>query len=56
MNENELEITKENMYNWLVFMLAILDEENDFHKQITSLVKKYCKEEFDLEINPLNRD
>lgn len=56
MNENELEITKENMYNWLVFILAILDEENDFYKELTSLVKKYDKEEFDLEINPLNRD
>lgn len=52
----ELEITKENMYNWILFMLAILDEEDDFRKELAGLVKKYNKEEFDLEINPLNRD
>lgn len=52
----DLEITKENMYNWILFMLAILDEEDDFYKELAGLVKKYSKEEFDLEINPLNRD
>ena len=56
MNENEIEITKENMYNWLVFMMAILDEGHAFYDELTCLVKKYNKEEFDLEINPLNRD
>jgi hypothetical protein len=56
MDERDLEITKENMYNWLLFMLAILDEGSDFYKELSTLVKKYNKEEFDLEINPLNRD
>ena len=56
MNENEIEITKENMYNWLVFMETILDEGHAFYNELTGLVKKYNKEEFDLEINPLNRD
>ena len=52
----ELEVTKENMYNWLMFIYKILDEESDFYKDLAALAKKYGKEEFDLEINPLNRD